>query len=346
MKEKFDKVLNQFFVSSTSLAVKPFGNGLINDTFFIHSDKNNYVLQKLNTTVFTEPQIIASNLELAGNHLSHNAPEYLFIKPLHTINNEPYAIVHGSYWRLTPFIENSYSIDIIENPEQAYLAAQAFGKLTKHLDGIDAKGFNETISDFHNLSFRFRQFTESIDRTSKDRKHEAANLIANFLSKKNIVTTYEELINNPKMPIRILHHDTKINNVLFDKTTGEAVAVCDLDTLMPGLIISDIGDMFRTSLCPLAEDSTDYENIHIREEIYNAIYEGYLSELSDILTKTEKEHLNFGGEFMIFMQGIRFLTDYLNNDVYYPVKHPKHNFERATNQWVLLSEFQAFIKGR
>ncbi len=339
----FNRILREYNIENDSFTTEPFGSGLINSTFLVTTKSSKYILQKINTDVFTEPEIIASNLELAGNYLTKNTPSYLFIKPIKTVDRQPYAKLNDNFYRLTPFVENSYSINTIEQPEQAFLAARAFAKLTKQLDGINTRQFQATIPDFHNLSFRFHQFTQAIDRATFARKEEATNLIANFLSTKNIVTTYEELTANPQMPTRILHHDTKINNVLFDKTTGEAVAVCDLDTLMPGLIISDIGDMFRTSLSPLAEDATDYDNIMIREEIYKAIYDGYLTELADVLTETEKKYLNFGGEFMIYMQGLRFLTDYLNGDVYYPVTHPKHNFERATNQWTLLKAFQEFV---
>lgn len=346
MQPNLHAVLAKFPISGKVTDVKPFGNGLINSTFLVSCASENYILQKVNTGVFTKPEIIASNLELAGNYLSEKAPDYLFIKPILTKENKPYAVIENNFWRLAPFIENSYSIDTIEQPNQAYLAAKAFGKLTKNLDEINVEAFEPTIPDFHNLSYRFHQFTQAIDRGTEERKAEATNLIANFSSKKSIVTTYEELLSNPQMPTRILHHDTKINNVLFDKETHEPLAVCDLDTLMPGLIISDIGDMFRTSLSPIAEDSAEYESIEIREEIYEAIYKGYLEELGEVLTETEKEYLNFGGEFMIYMQGIRFLTDYLNNDVYYPVTHPQHNFERATNQWKLLKAFQEFVQRR
>ncbi len=339
-------ILNKFPISGQVTAVKPFGNGLINATFLVSSATENFILQKVNTDVFKKPKIIASNLNSAGNYLSVKAPDYLFIKPILTKENYPYAILENEFWRLTPLVENSFSVDTIEQPNQAFLAAKAFGKLTKNLDGINVELFEPSIPDFHNLSYRFYQFSQAIDRAKKERKNEATNLIANFLSKKYIVTTYEKLVSNPDVPTRILHHDTKINNILFDKKTHEAVAVCDLDTLMPGLIISDIGDMFRTSLSPVAEDSPHYDKIEIRQDIYESICTGYLEELSGVLTETEKKFLNFGGEFMIYMQGIRFLTDYLNNDIYYPIKHPKHNFERATNQWVLLKAFQEFVERR
>jgi hypothetical protein len=133
-----------------------------------------------------------------------------------------------------------------------------------------------------------------------------------------------------------MHHDTKINNVLLNKDTYEGICVCDLDTLMPGKIISDLGDMVRTYVCPVSEEERDFSLIVIRDEYYEALMQGYLAEIGGTLTKVEKEQLFFAGKFMIYMQGIRFLTDYLNGDVYYPIKYPAHNYDRAKNQLVLL----------
>lgn len=337
-------ILAKFPINGELISIKPFGDGLINSTFLITTKFDRFILQKINLNVFKKPEIIANNLRLATDFLIKKAPDYLFTKPIRTIDNKPYAIINDDYWRLTKFIENSYSTNVIEHPNEAYEAAKAFGALTRNLNGVPTRDFSATIPDFHNLSFRFLQFQNAIEEATPERKTKAQELVENFLSQQHIVTTYEDLVQHPEMPVRIMHHDTKINNVLFDKTTRKAVAVCDLDTLMPGRSISDIGDMYRTYLCPVSEESTDYEHITIRKSIYEAIRSGYLSELGNVLTTTEKKYLDYGGEFMIFMQGIRFLADYLDGDNYYPVKHSEHNLNRATNQWILLRAFQDFPK--
>lgn len=319
---------------------KPFGSGLINDTFLISTEKQQFILQKINKNVFKNPETIANNLRMAGEYLAKEHPEYIFIQPLQTLDKHDFVVADGEYWRLIPFVANSYSINEVTTKEQAFEAAKAFGRLTRNLHGLPIADFRATIPDFHHLSWRVEQFEEATVSASVERKTMAAEWIEKFGSRKDILDTYEHLISSPDCPIRLMHHDTKINNVLFDKTTNKAIAVCDLDTLMPGRIISDIGDMHRTYLCLLSEESTDFEAIKVRKIVYDAIMKGYLSELNDLLTETEKAHLHFGGVFMIYMQGIRFLADFLNNDVYYQIKYPLHNLNRAINQWRLLEEFE------
>ena len=170
----------------------------------------------------------------------------------------------------------------------------------------------------------------------EERKQFAEELVEQFLRHSDIAVTFEALKTDPEFSDRLMHHDTKINNVLLRKGSYEGICVCDLDTLMPGKIISDLGDMVRTYVCPVSEEERDFSQIQVREEYYEALMKGYLSEVGGTLSDTEKAHLFYAGKFMIYMQGIRFLTDYLNGDVYYPVKHPQHNYDRAMNQLTLL----------
>ncbi len=250
-------------------------------------------------------------------------------------------VLDGGFWRLTPFVPNSGSINEATTPQQAYEAAQQFGLLARNLNGLDMSQFRATIPDFHNLSFRYRQFQEAVASASEERKQAAQELIAYFLDKSEIVETYESLHQNPDFPDRLMHHDTKINNVLLDRDTQRGLAVCDLDTLMPGKVISDLGDMVRTYVSPVSEESVEFEKVVVREEYYKALVEGYLSEMKEVLTETEKSAIFYSGLFLVYMQGIRFLADYLNADVYYPVKHPTHNLDRARNQMALLQDLYA-----
>jgi Ser/Thr protein kinase RdoA (MazF antagonist) len=339
----FDEILKRYPIKIVNLTVEPFGDGLINDTFLVTTNNKKYILQKVNTEVFQNPKAIASNLQAAAEYINEKNSEYTFLNPLQTTDNQPFVLQKKDHWRLTDFLGNSFSINIVSTADEAFEAAKAFATLTKNLHGISPEKFEPTIAAFHNLSLRFQQFEGAVVLSKAERKKKAKELIEHYLSQRHLVETYEHLLSNEKMPVRIMHHDTKINNALFDRTTKKAITVCDLDTLMPGLIVSDIGDMFRTYLSPVPEDSTDFDKIAIRKEIYEAIKEGYLSELNSVLTETEKQHLDYGGEFMIYMQGIRFLADYLNSDVYYLVKHSEHNFDRAMNQWVLLKAFQEFV---
>lgn len=321
---------------------RPFGSGHINHTFLVESrDGFRFVLQKINTQVFRQPWAIANNLGKAALYLARHHPTYPFITPLRTKDGQELFVETGNYWRLTPFVPNSTSINEASTPQQAYEAARQFGLLARNLDGLDMSQFQASIPDFHNLSFRYQQFQEALAQASEVRKSTAREITQYFLDKSEIVSTYESLLQNPDFPDRLMHHDTKINNVLLDATTQQGLAVCDLDTLMPGKVISDLGDMVRTFVSPVSEESTEFEKVVVRKEYYQALIEGYLSEMKAVLTETEKSAIFYSGLFLVYMQGIRFLTDYLNGDVYYPIKYPEHNLDRTRNQMVLLQDLYA-----
>ena len=318
-----------------------FGSGHINATFLVEAeDGQRFVLQKINSVVF-EVEAIAHNLRRAAQYLAKHHPDYLFVAPILTLASEEMLVLDGEFWRLTPFIPNSTTIDEAATPQQAYEAARQFGLLARNLDGLDMSKFEASIPDFHNLSFRYRQFQEAVVGASEERQQAAQELTAYFLDKSQIVETYENLLQNPDFPDRLMHHDTKINNVLLDRDTQRGLAVCDLDTLMPGKVISDLGDMVRTYVSPVSEESVEFDEVVVREKYYEALVEGYLSEMNSVLTETEKSAIFYAGPFLVYMQGIRFLADYLNGDVYYPIKYPEHNLDRAKNQMVLLRDLYA-----
>ncbi|MBC9912221.1 phosphotransferase enzyme family protein [Chitinophaga varians] len=331
-------ILQAFGLEPEGLNVRRFGSGHINNTFLLEKkeDGSKYVLQKINVNVFKEPGIIAANQRMAADYLATHHPAYLFITPIPTVNGEELFVMDNEYWRMIPFIAGSVTVDQADNPKQAYEAAKQFGRLANYLSGIDLKPFKASIPNFHNLTLRYAAFQEAIRNTREDRKAAAEELIDEFLRYSDIAVTYEQLKTNPEFRDHLMHHDTKINNVLLNKDTYEGICVCDLDTLMPGKIISDLGDMVRTYVCPVSEEEPDVSQIVVRDEYFEALMQGYLEEIGGALTKVEKEQLFFAGKFMIYMQGIRFLTDYLNGDVYYPIKYARHNFDRAHNQLVLL----------
>ena len=179
-----------------------------------------------------------------------------------------------------------------------------------------------------------------MEHGNADRIIEADALIQQVMNNQSIVEQYQQIKINPECKLRVTHHDTKISNVLFDKD-GKGLCVIDLDTVMPGYFISDVGDMMRTYLSPVSEEEADFSKIEIRADIFEAIVRGYYSEMKTDLTASEKELFFYAGKFMIYMQAIRFLTDYLNDDVYYGARYQKHNFIRASNQLVLLEKLIA-----
>ena len=334
----FARVLDAYGISLEHYDVQPFGSGHINKTFLLSSRADaaepGFVLQRINTNVFRRPEVIARNLRLTGEFLAQTAPEYYFLRVVPTLHGEDMFVVEGEYWRMLPHAADTITVDQAETPRQAYEAARQFGRFARLTHGIDLRSFEPSIPDFHNLTLRQVQYEQALAGASAERRTQAAELIAGFDSRHDIVARFVHTV--PVLPERLMHHDTKINNALLRANTFEGVCICDLDTLMAGRVISDLGDMVRTYVCPVSEEEPDVRLVSVREEYYAALMDGYLSELRDVLTTEEKESLFYAGEFMVYMQGIRFLADYLNGDVYYPVKHAGHNLDRARNQWALL----------
>jgi thiamine kinase-like enzyme len=329
-------ILSQFGIEPANSTVKPFGSGLIHQTYLVETLAVKYILQKVNTNVFKQPEVISSNISQADKYLKAKHPSYIFPGLIPTLTQQNLLYFDNDCWKLSPFIENTYTLNKLSDPEMAYQAAQAFAKLSKNLDGLPLTDIKETIPDFHNLAFRFEQFLDSLSQAIPTRKTKANVLINKVLGRKNLVETYKNIVADSSYPLRMIHHDTKINNVLFDQESKKSIAVCDLDTLMAGRIISDLGDMIRTYACSENEDHPNPEEVIVLKEYSEALHAGYLNILGPILTKTEIRHIDFAGPFMIYMQAIRFLGDYLTGDTYYGSKYEAHNYDRAANQMALL----------
>lgn len=336
----FENILSVYGLDADQTKVESFGDGLINHTWKVNAGKKNYILQKVNNKVFKNPSDIDENLSLLSKYLSKEDPEYLFVSPVVATNGESLIRTDTGYFRLFPFIEGSTSLNALTKEEEAYEAAKEFGKFSKILAGFKAEELNITIPDFHNLILRYAQFTDACKQALPERLEKARECITFINDHQCIVNTYRELIDNKDIPLRVIHHDTKINNVLFDNN-NKGICVIDLDTVMPGYFISDVGDMMRTYLSPANEEETDFSKIYIRKEFFKAIHDGYMQEMEIVLTPEEKHYFTYSGEFIIYMQAIRFLTDYLQNDIYYGAKYEDHNFNRAKNQITLL---KAYIK--
>ena len=336
---RLDSVLKNFGIENYS--VELFGSGLINNTWIIKnkSGDKEFILQRINQNIFRSPEDIAFNIRLIANYLKTHHAEYLFTTPLQTNDGNDIAKTDDGYFRIFPFIKNSHTLDVVQKPEQAYEAAKQFGKFTKVLSGLDTSGLKITLPHFHDLSFRYKQFREAIQNGNKERIERSKDIINLIHQQKNIVDEFEKIKSNPEFKVRITHHDTKISNVLFNEE-DKGVCVIDLDTVMPGYFISDVGDMMRTYLSPVSEEEKDFSKIEIRKDFYAAIVNGYESEMKDELTATEKKYFVYAGKFMIYMQAIRFITDHLSDDIYYGAKYDGQNYVRAQNQITLLQRLQ------
>ena len=332
------KVFNAFGLTADISKAQPFGSGLINHTWKVNSNGKIYILQRINQQVFKTPANIAYNIAVIAQFLQQHYPHYLFVTPVRSVVQEDifFDEEHG-YFRLSPFVNNSHTIDVVNEPQQAYEAAAQFGKFTKLLSGFDVSQLKITLPDFHNLSLRYQQFEQALVNGNAARITQSEKLITTIIANRSIVDIFETIKNNPNFKLRATHHDTKISNVLFDEN-DKGLCVIDLDTLMPGYFISDVGDMMRTYLSPVSEEEKELPKITIRDDFFKAIAEGYLGQMGDELTDTEKGHFVYAGKFMIYMQAIRFITDHINNDVYYGAKYEGHNFVRAGNQLMLLQK--------
>ena len=318
--------------------VEPISGGLINMTWKVTCGQETYILQRVNHNVFKKPIELGKNIRLLHEYIQANYPGYLFVAPIKNKLGEDIVCENG-YYRLFPFVKNSRTIDVVTSADQAYEAALQFGRFTHRLSGFDSSLLSVTIPDFHNLSYRYKQFADALNHRNPHRIRECKDLIDGVKERISILSEFEKIIKNPSVKLRVTHHDTKISNVLFDDQ-GRGMCVIDLDTVMPGYFISDVGDMIRTYLSPVSEEENDFEKIEVREDYFKAIVQGYLTDMDQNMTKDEQQLIFYSGLFMIYMQVIRFLADYLNNDSYYGSQYEGHNLVRATNQMVLLKRLQ------
>lgn len=317
---------------SADANVQPYGNGLIHRTWKVSDRSNDYILQKINHDIFKYPEFIADNINAIATWLAKNHPEYFFVAPIKAKTGESISfILNEGYFRLFPFVKDSHVHDVAKSPQKAFEAARQFGSFTKVLDQFPVENLKITLPGFHNLSSRYSQFEEAIKQGNQARVQGSEKTIQYLISHNDMVSTYEKIISNKDFKVRVTHHDTKINNVLFDKNE-KGICVIDLDTVMPGYFISDVGDMMRTYLSPVSEEEKNFDKIMIREDYFEAIAKGYLQQMGEELSAAEIKHFVYAGLFMVYMQALRFLTDHLNDDKYYGARYDGHNYVRAKNQ--------------
>jgi len=334
-------VLKNFGIEPEHCEIKPLGEGLINSTWLVKelSSGKDFVFQQINVNVFKHPEFITFNIRLINDYLQENYPQYLFTSPVKALNgSDMIRSEDGGYFRLFGYVNDSVTHNELKKPVQAYEAAKAFGKFTNLLSGINVSQLKTTIPDFHNLSLRFEQFVDSLKNATPVRYENAQEAIGFLDAHRSIADEYKKITLSKDFKLRVTHHDTKISNVLFD-THDKGLCVIDLDTVMPGYFISDVGDMMRTYLSPVSEEEKDFNKINVRTDFFRAIVKGYLSEMKDELTEVEKGAIIYAGKFMIYMQALRFITDYLNNDIYYGSRYEGQNLVRGLNQVTLLKRY-------
>ncbi len=335
-----DKILKLYGVDPETCQVASLTSGLINNTWKVSAAEGEFIVQRVNDQVFRKPFEVAANIRMINSFLKEHSPSYLFVAPVRTLEgNDLVFLEPEGHFRVFPFISDSHTIDAVRSPDQAFEAALQFGKFTRLLAGFDARLLHTTIPDFHNLTLRYRQFESSLINGDQERIKQSAPLIADIRKLSTIADEYERIRSNPMVKQRVTHHDTKISNVLFNRR-DKGLCVIDLDTVMAGYFISDVGDMMRTYLSPANEEEKDFDKIEVRDGFFKAIVNGYLSSMGDELTEVEQQLILYSGPFMIYMQALRFLTDHFNRDTYYGARYGGQNLVRAGNQLVLLKRLQ------
>ena len=341
---------------------RPWGSGHINDTFQVVYNRDprraSYIFQRLNHSVFSDPVGLMRNVERVCKHVQTavaKAPGNS-LRPLefHVCAANGTRLFHdehtGTYWRVCDFVGNTRTCDIVENTEQAFRAARAFGEFQGALLDLPGGRLIETIPDFHHGPRRFAAFEEALAADVHGRAESAAREIDFALERRQVLNRLVDLHADGALPERITHNDCKLNNVLLDRTTGDAVCVIDLDTVMPGFVAYDFGDLVRTATSPAAEDETDLSRIHMQMPMFRSLARGYLEATRGFLTDVERDLLAFSGKLMTLTIGLRFLTDYLAGDVYFGVHRERHNLDRCRTQFALVEsieeqedEMEAFV---
>ncbi len=317
--------------------------GLINKTYIVKTlDEKLFILQTINHQIFTQPEDIDLNIRQIGSYLMQYQPAYLYTHLVPAINGETLILFEGKFFRAFEKL-HGITYDVLTNASQAKEAAKAFGMFTSSLVDFPIQDLKITLPDFHHLSLRYQQFLWALENGNTQRIIASKEAIHYLMSQNQIVQQFDDFIAHKDSILRVTHHDTKISNVLFNNK-HQAICVIDLDTVMPGYFISDVGDMCRTYLPNVSEEESNTDLIKIDKGRWIAIQEGYLEAMGEYLTPFEKNHFAFAGTYMIYMQALRFLTDHLNNDVYYGAKYNGQNNVRAINQIALLKAFHQIIQ--
>lgn len=350
-----EEIYQEALLASTiypDLIVKPVTSGLINQTYKVIINTNGYrfILQKINHDVFPEPEKVQDNYYKIWEYLYYDgAPKKIPFpvtvpKPLKFLDdNNLFCDSNNNYWRKFEFIERAISIQNTFHITQAKKVAQTFGSITRSFEFYDLNNLQTTIPGFHDLTLRFRQFKQSLHTKNLERLLKSSLLIEQLKKREHYVSFYEVITESDEFEKRLMHHDAKISNILFEEETGEIICPIDFDTCMPGYFFSDLGDMIRTMACSESESNNNVNELHIRKDYYEAILEGYLELVDEILTDSEKKYIHVSGLLIIYMQALRFLTDYLNDDKYYKTTYAEENFDRAMNQLVVLEKLEEFL---
>jgi len=346
---KKDEVLVAFGKQGPFVSCEPYGNGHINDTFLaIAESGKRYILQRINHMIFTRPDQIMENITAVTEHIRAKAvaeggdAERCTLSVVKTNEGGTfYQDSIGSYWRMYDFCEHTVAKDQVENVKEFTDCAEAFGRFQGQLADFDASALHEAIKDFHNTPVRYENLMRAVKNDVCGRAASVAKEIEFVNSREEFAATLERAHAEGRLPLRVTHNDTKLNNILFDAKSGKALCVVDLDTIMPGYSVNDFGDSIRFGATTALEDEADLSKVNFDISLYELYVKGFIEGAKGGLTEGELELLPIGAIMMTFECGMRFLTDYLNGDTYFKVYREGHNLDRARNQFKLVSDMEA-----
>lgn len=337
-------IFRQFIPFDSCLAVTPIGAGNINDTYRvdiqINGKKQSLLLQRLNHLVFTDPDAVMGNIRAVATHLEHQDDFPLRVPaPVATPEGKwLHRDGTGNYWRVFPFYDNTFAPEHLPEPAVAFEAAQAYGAFLYALRDFPSDELVETIPGFHETERRWAVFEDILKKNPANRQKQAQAEIDALFEARVVFNQVHQMKQSGELPRRVTHNDTKAGNVLLNIQTGRAVAVIDWDTIMPGTVLSDFGDMVRTFAPDCPEDGSG--SVNLRLDTLEALCRGFLCQTAGFLTALERQNLPLGALWIIGEQALRFLTDYLAGDTYYKIRYAEHNLVRARNQLALFREVE------
>lgn len=346
-KDQYVEILSHFSLNGTIATIAPFGNGHINDTLKVTNEAGEitYILQRINHHIFTNVDMLQNNIDKVTKHIRRKLEaqgqqdiDRKVLTFLPTKDGKLYYYDGENYWRVCLFIPRSRSFEEI-TPELSFEAGKAFGDFQAMLSDLPEGALGETIPNFHNMEFRLQQFRDAVKADAVGRLSQVQELVDEIEKRAKAMCIQEDLYREGKLKKRTNHCDTKVNNILFDDN-GKVLCVIDLDTVMPGFVLSDIGDFIRTGANAGAEDDENLDRVYVNMDIFKSYARGYMETAKAFLTPAEIKMLPYGGRLLTYMQTVRFLTDYINGDTYYKIKNPAHNLTRTKAQFKLLQSLE------
>lgn len=346
------RVIEAFDTKHQFVEAHPYGSGHINETFIAHylheqGERKRYIFQKINTNVFKDPYALMDNIVGVTTYLKEyikkqgGDPDRETLNVVKTKDGKNFfQDTESGFWRCYDFVEDTITLQLIENPKDFYNCAKAFGNFQRVLAEYPAHTLNETIKDFHNTKTRYNAFIDAVEQDVFGRAKDVAKEIEFVKAHEDQTGILVDLLEQGKLPLRVTHNDTKLNNVLIDKASGKCICVIDLDTVMPGLSVYDFGDSIRFGASTGAEDEQDLSKISMSLELFEAFSKGFIKAAGDSLTKEELQLLPMGAKIMTLECGIRFLTDHLSGDTYFKIHRDNHNLDRARTQFKLVMDME------